>query len=150
MRRSRYLMSTLVAVLLAGLTVTPASAATTPVAANGQLKVCGKQLCNKNGKAIQLRGMSTHGTQWYSQCVNDSSLTVLANEWNADVLRISTYVQEDGYETNPTRFTNLVHDYIEKATARGMYAIVDWHMLDPGDPNYNLARAKTFFTAIAS
>ena len=30
-----------------------------------------------------------------------------------------------------------------------MYAIVDWHMLDPGDPNYNLARAKTFFTEIA-
>ena len=30
-----------------------------------------------------------------------------------------------------------------------MYAIVDWHMLDPGDPNFNLERAKTFFTAIA-
>ena len=35
------------------------------------------------------------------------------------------------------------------ATARGMYAIVDWHMLTPGDPNYNLGRAKTFFTEIA-
>lgn len=123
---------------------------TTPVAKNGQLRVCGRQLCNAQGKAIQLRGMSTHGTQWYSQCVTDGSLTVLADEWNADVLRISTYVQEDGYETDPTRFTNLVHDYIEKATARGMYAIVDWHMLDPGDPNVNLARAKTFFTAIAA
>ncbi|MBB6348191.1 aryl-phospho-beta-D-glucosidase BglC (GH1 family) [Nonomuraea muscovyensis] len=38
---------------------------------------------------------------------------------------------------------------IEKATARGMYVIVDWHMLDPGDPTYNTSRAKTFFTEIA-
>jgi endoglucanase len=31
-----------------------------------------------------------------------------------------------------------------------MYALVDWHQLSPGDPNFNLARAKTFFTAIAN
>jgi endoglucanase len=122
----------------------------TPVAANGQLKVSGRQLVNKNGKAIQLRGMSTHGLQWYSQCVNDASLDVLAKDWKADVLRISMYIQEGGYETDPRKFTDMVHDYIEKATARGLYAIVDWHMLTPGDPNVNLAHAKTFFTEIAS
>ncbi|GIF94592.1 cellulase family glycosylhydrolase [Catellatospora chokoriensis] len=121
----------------------------TPVAANGQLRVCGRQLCNKNGKAIQLRGMSTHGIQWYANCATAGSLDVLAQEWTADVLRISMYIQEDGYETDPRRFTDLVHNYIELATARGMYAIVDWHMLDPGDPNYNLDRAKTFFAEIA-
>ncbi|WP_308346441.1 glycoside hydrolase family 5 protein [Streptomyces sp. ISL-66] len=58
-------------------------------------------------------------------------------------------MQEDGYETDPQKFTDLVHSLIEQATVRGMYVIVDWHMLDPGDPNYNLAKAKTFFTAIA-
>ena len=120
-----------------------------PLAANGQLRVCGVKLCNEYGKPIQLRGMSTHGLQWYRQCVNAASLDALANDWKADVLRISMYVQEDGYETNPRLFTDLVHTLIEQATARGMYAIVDWHMLDPGDPNYNLASAKTFFTEIA-
>jgi endoglucanase len=30
-----------------------------------------------------------------------------------------------------------------------MYVVVDWHQLSPGDPNYNLSRAKTFFTEIA-
>jgi endoglucanase len=34
-------------------------------------------------------------------------------------------------------------------SARGMYVIVDWHMLTPGDPNVNLTKAKTFFTEIA-
>ena len=60
-----------------------------PAAVNGQLKVCGVKLCNKNGKQIQLRGMSTHGIQWYSQCVKTASLDALANDWKADVLRIS-------------------------------------------------------------
>lgn len=127
-------------------TATPAG---TPVETNGQLSVCGVKLCNQYGNPIQLRGMSTHGLQWYSQCVNDGSLTALATDWHADIVRISMYVQEDGYETDPARFTDLVSSIIDKVSARGMYAIVDWHMLDPGDPYYNLARAKTFFTEIA-
>ncbi|MDR8410787.1 cellulase family glycosylhydrolase [Nonomuraea sp. 3-1Str] len=134
------------------LTVTdgaPPPATGTPVEANGRLSVCGVRLCNKNGKQIQLRGMSTHGLQWYYQCLNTASLDALATDWKADVLRISMYIQEDGYETDPRLFTDRVHNLIEQATSRGLYAIVDWHMLDPGDPTYNLSRAKTFFTEIA-
>jgi endoglucanase len=93
--------------------------------------------------------MSTHGLQRYKQCVNDKSLDALAADWKADVLRVSMYIQEGGYQTNPRKFTDLVHAIIEKATARGLYVVVDWHMLDPGDPFYNLARAKTFFAEIA-
>ncbi|MFH8793505.1 glycoside hydrolase family 5 protein [Streptomyces sp. NPDC017941] len=128
---------------------TPSTRAATPVAANGQLTVCGTKLCNQNGKAVQLRGMSSHGTQWYPHCLTGGSLDALAGDWKADVLRVSTYVQEGGYETDPKKYTDLAHSLIEQATARGMYVIVDWHMLSPGDPHANLARARTFFTEIA-
>jgi endoglucanase len=121
----------------------------TPVSINGQLHVCGTKLCNQYNKPIQLRGMSTHGIQWYANCIKPASLDALATDWNADVLRIAMYIQEGGYETNPRKFTDLVHSYIEEATKRGMYALVDWHQLTPGDPNANLAKAKTFFTEIA-
>jgi endoglucanase len=127
----------------------PGPGGRTPVEINGRLKVCGTELCNQAGNPVQLRGMSTHGLQWYSQCVTSGSLGALATDWKADVLRISMYIQEGGYETDPRRFTDLVHAIIEQATALGMYAIVDWHMLTPGDPHHNLARAKTFFTEIA-
>ncbi|HYN96947.1 MAG TPA: glycoside hydrolase family 5 protein, partial [Pilimelia sp.] len=122
----------------------------TPVEINGQLRVCGVNLCNQDGRPIQLRGMSSHGLQWYAHCVNASSLAALADDWTADVFRIAMYVQEGGYETNPARFTDLVNQYIELATAQGLYVIVDFHTLTPGDPNYNLARARTFFQAVAS
>jgi endoglucanase len=121
-----------------------------PAAVNGQLRVCQTtKLCNEHGKAIQLRGMSTHGLQWYENCVNDRSLDALAKDWRADILRISMYIQEGGYQSNPTKFTNLVNRIIDDVTDRGMYALVDWHMLSPGDPHHNLSRAKKFFTDIA-
>ncbi|GGW77007.1 cellulase family glycosylhydrolase [Streptomyces griseoloalbus] len=125
-------------------------AAGTPVAVNGQLEVCGTKLCNEHGNPVQLRGMSTHGTQWYPQCLTGGSLDALAHDWNADILRVSTYVQEGGYETDPAHFTDLADSLIRQASDRGMYVIVDWHMLDPGDPHLNLDNARRFFTEIAN
>lgn len=121
-----------------------------PVAINGQLSVEGVNLVNQYGNPIQLRGMSTHGLQWYWNCYTDKSLDVLAYEWGADILRISLYVQEGGYVNDPTGFTEKVNTLIEKATDRGMYALVDWHQLQPSDPNYNLDNAIKFFTDIAT
>jgi endoglucanase len=120
-----------------------------PVAVNGRLRVCGTKLCNSAGEPVQLRGMSTHGLQWYAGCINDASLDALAEDWKADVLRIALYVQEGGYATDPKGFTALVDEIIEKVSARGLYAIIDWHILNPGDPNVNLAQAKRFFAGIA-
>ncbi len=153
-------------VVAAGLTaatvfaVTPSSGATvpgtrttlasTPVTDNGQLKIVGTQVQNQHGQAIQLRGMSTHGIQWYWNCVSNASLDALANDWKADVLRISMYVQEGGYETDPAGFTAKVNQAIQMVSDRGMYAVVDFHQLSPGDPNYNLGNAKRFFTDIAN
>ncbi|HEX6682480.1 MAG TPA: glycoside hydrolase family 5 protein, partial [Candidatus Limnocylindrales bacterium] len=33
---------------------------------------------------------------------------------------------------------------------RGMYAMIDFHILTPGDPMFNLDRAKTFFAAVSA
>ncbi|MFD1832799.1 cellulase family glycosylhydrolase [Streptomyces desertarenae] len=122
----------------------------TPVGINGQLKVCGVNLCNQYNRPIQLRGMSTHGIQWFGKCYNTASLDALAKDWKSDLLRIAMYVQESGYETDPAGFTNRVNSLVDMAEARGMYALIDFHTLTPGDPNYNLDRAKTFFASVAA
>ncbi|WP_433888507.1 cellulase family glycosylhydrolase [Streptomyces sp. CA-111067] len=125
-------------------------AGTTPVAINGRLHVCGVNLCNQYDKPVQLRGVSTHGLQWFGDCYKAASLDALANDWKADLLRVSMYVQEGGYETDPAGFTNQVNNIVDLAAARGMYALIDFHTLTPGDPNYNLERAKTFFAAVSA
>ncbi|MBO9555983.1 cellulase family glycosylhydrolase [Cellulomonas sp.] len=131
-------------------TTPPPPTGTTPLAINGQLHVCGTNLCNQYNKPIQLRGVSTHGLQWFPSCYNTASLDTLANDWKADVLRIAMYVNEDGYVTNPAAFTAKVNDLVDQAEARGMYAIIDFHTLTPGDPNVNLDNAKTFFKNVAT
>ncbi|MBW6435432.1 cellulase family glycosylhydrolase [Actinoplanes hulinensis] len=122
----------------------------TPVGINGQLKVCGTKLCNQYGKPIQLRGMSTHGIQWFPGCYTDSGLDALATDWNSDLFRVSMYVQEQGYETDPAGFTTRVNNLVDEAEQRGMYALIDFHILTPGDPMYNLDRAKTFFAQVSA
>ncbi|WP_069172215.1 cellulase family glycosylhydrolase [Streptomyces griseus] len=122
----------------------------TPVGVNGQLHVCGVNLCNQYDRPVQLRGMSTHGIQWFAQCYNAASLDALAKDWKSDLLRVAMYVQEDGYETDPAGFTSRVNGLVDMAEARGMYALIDFHTLTPGDPNYNLDRAKTFFASVAA
>ncbi|WP_181796078.1 cellulase family glycosylhydrolase [Streptomyces sp. WELS2] len=122
----------------------------TPVGVNGQLHVCGVNLCNQYNRPIQLRGMSTHGIQWFAKCYGNASMDALAKDWKADLLRIAMYVQEDGYETDPAGFTSRVNNLVDMAEARGMYALIDFHTLTPGDPNYNLDRAKTFFASVAA
>jgi endoglucanase len=126
-----------------------AGPAGSPVALNGQLHVCGVKLCNQNDEPIQLRGMSSHGLQFFPNCPNAASLDALRNDWKADLFRIAMYVQEGGFETDPPGFTAKVNDLVDIATNLGLYVIVDFHILTPGDPNFNLARAKSFFADIA-
>jgi len=121
-----------------------------PVAVNGQLSVCGVRLCNQSGTAIQLRGMSSHGLQFFPNCVNSNSLAALRNDWKADFIRLSMYVQEGGLASDPTGFTNKVNGLVDDATALGLYVVVDFHILTPGDPNFNLGLAKTFFANVTA
>lgn len=121
----------------------------TPVETHGRLRVCGTHLCNQAGKPVQLRGMSTSGTQWFANCLVDGALDVLAKDWGSSVLRIATYAGDDGYAANPKKFTALANRLIDMASARGMYVIVDWHLVDAGDPNHRLRDASTFFKEIA-
>ena len=115
----------------------------------GRLQVVGNKLCDSAGNPVQLRGMSTHGLQWYGEIVNDRAFAALARDWKADVIRLAFYVGEGGYASHP-ELKRMVFAGIDLAIKYGMYAIVDWHVLTPGDPNdpiYNGAQA--FFDEVS-
>jgi len=134
----------------ASVPATPAPRASTAVARNGRLRVCGVHLCNATGVPVQLHGMSSHGLQFFPDCLNRDSLAALRTDWKADLIRVAMYVQEGGYETDPAGFTAQVDEAVDTATALGLYVIIDFHLLNPGDPNFNLARAKSFFADVAA
>ncbi len=132
--------------------------AATPVAQNGHLSVSGTNLINQGGNAIQLRGMSTHGLQYFDSFYTENAIKALGEGWGADIIRISSYVNEgldgsDGvkntYLSNPSYWKSRVDEIVEYATEAGIYAMIDWHMLGPGDPNVNITEAKEFWTYMA-
>jgi len=117
----------------------------TPFSINKQLQVIGKHLCNEQDYPIQLRGMSSHGLQWFSECMTDESFKLLAETWGADIVRLSMYVRENGYVTDPDHYKQLIDGYVDEILANGMYCLLDWHHLQNGDPNTDIEYAKGFF-----
>ncbi len=116
-----------------------------PVSINGQLKVTGLQLTSECNRPVQLRGVSTHGLQWWGSCYTDAALDYAAYTLNADSVRLAMYTAQNGYLSNPAAYTSMVDSLVDKIGARGMYAIIDWHILEDCDPNSNSLAAKTFF-----
>lgn len=121
----------------------------TPLSINGRLKLVGKQLSNEYGNPVQLRGMSSHGLQWFGNCINGSSMDAMAYQWGCDIVRAAMYVQEGGYVTNPAGYRAKVDEMVDQAAARGMYCMIDWHILTPGNPWANINEAKEFFRIMA-
>lgn len=119
----------------------------TPVSAHGALSVKGTQLVDKNGNAFQLKGVSTHGLQWFPQYVNKAAFTSLRDEWGCNVVRLALYTYENGYCSggNKTELKQLVNDGVSYATELGMYVIIDWHILNERDPNTYKSEAVAFF-----
>ncbi|MEC2181342.1 cellulase family glycosylhydrolase [Bacillus spizizenii] len=134
-----------------GLTAPEASAAVTktPVSINGQLSIKGTQLVNQNGKAVQLKGISSHGLQWYGDFVNKDSLKWLRDDWGITVFRAAMYTADGGYIDNPS-VKNKVKEAVEAAKELGIYVIIDWHILNDGNPNQNKEKAKEFFKEMSS
>ncbi len=100
---------------------------------------------------IQLRGMSTHGLQWYPEILNDNAFAALSNDWGANVIRLAMYVGEDGYAKDPTVMKERVIKGIELAKKHDMYVIVDWHVHIPGNPLAEIySGAYDFFDEISN
>lgn len=122
---------------------------TTPVAAHGQLSVKGTQLVDKNGKGYQLRGMSTHGITWFPDFVNENAFRTLRDDWNTNVVRMAMYVDEWGngqcYMKNKAGSRQLLEKGVDICIKLGMYVIIDWHVLNPGDPTAYTDEAIEFF-----
>lgn len=118
------------------------------------LKLVGNQLCTADGKPIQLRGWSTHGS-WFKGCYDDEQDFAKQKEKGANMARIAMYINE-GEGVNESWVKNC----IDFCANQGLYCIVDWHVLkdDPnagegqskGNPMTFKDRAVSFFQNITS
>lgn len=119
----------------------------TPLEEHGALSVNGTNIIDENGEKFQLKGVSTHGLQWYPQYVNKETFEYMRDNWKINAVRLAMYSDPNvGYNTN---LHKIVENGVEYATDAGLYVIIDWHILSDGNPNTNKVAAINFFKEMA-
>lgn len=118
----------------------------------GRLTLNGNQLSDATGKAVQLKGWSTFGLQWQTNCYTQNAFQAM-KEWGANIVRLAMYVTEGGYENGRDAMKGRIKQYIDQTANIGIYCIVDWHVLKEGNPNDNAYMSQDpedFFREICS
>ena len=119
------------------------------VRAHGALWVDGAQLRGSSGEEVVLRGLSSHGIAWYPRYLNGAAMQSLY-EAGANLIRLAMYTDpDDGYIKKPERNLDYLYMGIESALSADLYVIVDWHILEDGDPNQYADQAEAFFRQIS-
>ena len=126
----------------------PAETVRGGVSENGWLQVVGTRLCNEKGEPVVLRGMSSHGIQWYSQFTSAQAIQSTA-EYGANVFRVAMYTEEGGYLSQPDVIKEKTIAAIDAAIENDMYVIIDWHILSDGNPMAHADEAAAFFSEMA-
>ena len=113
----------------------------------GWLKTEGSQLLNEKGEQIQLRGLSSHGIQWFPEVLTEENIKELKDNWNINVFRIAMYTdpEANGYIAHPEQSKEFVNKIVECAIKNDMYVIIDWHILNDKNPQIYEQQSKEFF-----
>jgi aryl-phospho-beta-D-glucosidase BglC (GH1 family) len=124
-------------------------AAQGPVSRHGQLSVSGGKLVDRTGAPVQLKGLSLFDATKYKEFATKELMEWLRDEWGMGIFRIALYTELDGYFIGRRSFS-LVRAYVDACVAADVYALIDWHILNDGDPNKFKAEAKEFFAEMAA
>ncbi len=119
------------------------------IAKYGQLYVRGTKLETENGRAVQLKGLSSHGIGWYSEYTSEEALRTI-RQYGANVFRVAMYTDADkGYIDQPDENKQKLYQAVDVALELGIYAIVDWHILKDSNPLTYKKEAKDFFDEVS-
>jgi len=120
---------------------------------HGMLYVEGIRLVNQWGETVQLRGMSSHGLQWYPEYTNYKAM-VTTKEYGANLFRAAMYADSsfNGYSQDEEWAAynkRMMYNTIENALAADLYVIADWHLLEDENPLFLIDMAIPFFDELS-
>ena len=111
---------------------------------NGFLKVVGTKLVNDKDEDFILKGVSSHGIQWFYDLYNKDNFKSLKEEWNTNIFRVAMYTKENGY-IDDNSIKDKVKKIVDELIDLDMYVIIDWHILSDNNPLIYKEEAKKFF-----
>lgn len=116
----------------------------------GDLSVKGKNLVDSEGNTVQLKGISTHGINWFPEYINSDMFVQIKEETKSNLIRLAMYTEDyDGYvvsdESVRSKLETLIDQGVNYAIENDMYVIIDWHILNDSNPLTNVDAAIEFF-----
>lgn len=124
-------------------------ALSSPLDDHGQLSIKGSQIIDEKGLSVDLRGVSSHGLQWFGKDITRERLQDLRDGWGIKVFRIAMYTDQGGYISNRS-LKNKVTQVADWAIELGIYFIIDWHILFDGNPQKYQKESIEFFKEMAT
>jgi endoglucanase len=121
----------------------------TPVQEHGFLQAKNSYIYDQNERVFQLKGVSSHGLQWFGDDITYESMRMLRDVWGINVIRAAMYTDQDGYIKNPN-IKFKVWDIVLWGIELGIYVVIDWHILYDGDPLTYMPEAINFFSEASS
>lgn len=116
-----------------------------PVSENGKLKISNTNIINEHGEIVNLKGISSSGVQWTYEMLTYENLKNLKENFDINAFRIAMYTEENGYINNPDFIYEKILNITDILIDLDLYIIIDWHILNDGDPNIHIEEAKDFF-----
>ena len=117
------------------------------VSYNGNLSLSNNNIVNQYNEKITLKGVSSHGLQWFNYLVTDENIKEIKS-WGSNIFRLAMYTKEGGYIDNKNIYNDLLND-IDIIINNDMYVIIDWHILSDNNPNTYKKEAIEFFKKVS-
>ena len=93
----------------------------------GRLKLNNRNIVSESGEWIQLKGWSSYEWQDESENCHSEEAIKQMKEWGANIYRGAMPIEDEGYNSDPDKFTDITKDLIDLTAKHGMYYICTWH-----------------------
>ena len=115
------------------------------------LKVNGSKIEDYKGNVVQLKGLSSHSIIDFSEVVTYDNLKKLKEGWGINCFRIAMYTDPNvnGYILSSDKNKENAIKVIDLCEQLEMYAVIDWHTLNDGNPQTYQTQAVEFFNEIS-
>lgn len=115
------------------------------------LRVDGSKIEDYKGNVVQLKGLSSHSVIDFSEVVTYENLKKLKEGWGINCFRIAMYTDPNvnGYVLTKDKNKENAIKIIDMCEQLGIYAVMDWHTLNDGNPQTYQTEAIEFFNEIS-
>lgn len=110
------------------------------------LKVNSNKIETELGEQILLKGISSHGFEWYSDLLSENAFKYLRKEFDINTFRIAIYPNEN-FDLEAIK--SKLYPIVDKLIELDLYVILDWHTLEERDPNVYIEDSKVFFSEVS-